>query len=186
MRISEQRSPRKLNRRLLEASAATGIPRIDDYNRARNGVSMFQVFQKDGRRLDAADAFLRPAIKRPNLEVVTGATVLGLELEGDRAVGVRYRGRRGGGTGAGGEVILSAGAIGFTAILILSGIGPRGRRARAGRRRAEPRATGGSVATSRTTATSTMLWEVSEGPDALQAPTSPKHLLEWLLRTTAR
>ena len=52
---------------------------------------MFQVFQKDGRRWSAADAFLRPALKRPNLEVVTGATVLGLELDGDRAAGVRYR-----------------------------------------------------------------------------------------------
>ena len=66
----------------------TGIPRIDDYNGPeQDGVSMFQVFQKNGRRWSAADAFLRPALKRPNLEVVTGATVLGLELDGDRAVG---------------------------------------------------------------------------------------------------
>ena len=97
MRISEQRSPRPLDRRLIEASAAIGIPRIDDYNGPeQDGVSMFQVFQKDGRRWSAADAFLRPALKRPNLEVITGATVLGLELEGDRATGVRYRGKRGG------------------------------------------------------------------------------------------
>ena len=97
MRISEQRSPRPLDRRLLDASAATGIPRIDDYNGPeQDGASMFQVFQKDGRRWSAADAFLRPAAKRPNLEVVTGATVLGLELDGDRATGVRYRRGRSG------------------------------------------------------------------------------------------
>ena len=61
MRISEQRSPRPLDRRLLEASAAIGIPRIDDYNGPeQDGASMFQVFQKDGRRWSAADAFLRP------------------------------------------------------------------------------------------------------------------------------
>ena len=83
MPIADQRSPRPLDRRLLEASAATGIPRIDDYNGPeQDGVSMFQVFQKDGRRWSAADAFLRPAMKRPNLELVTGATVLGLELDG--------------------------------------------------------------------------------------------------------
>ena len=60
---------------------------------------MFQVTQRDGRRFSAADAFLRPALRRPNLDVRTGATVLGVELEGDRAVGVRLRkgrARRGG------------------------------------------------------------------------------------------
>ena len=63
---------------------------------------------------------------RPNLELVTGATVLGLELEGERAVGVRYRARRGGATVARAEreVMLCAGAIGSPQILMLSGIGP--------------------------------------------------------------
>ena len=96
LRVSDQRSPRPLDRRLLEASAAAGIPRIDDYNGPeQDGVSMFQVTQKGGKRWSAADAFLRPALERPNLEVRTGATVLGLELDGKRAVGVRYRGGRG-------------------------------------------------------------------------------------------
>src|SRR3954447_7224103 len=101
MTISEQRSPRPLDGRLIEASQAIGIPRIDDYNGPeQDGVSMFQVFQRNGRRWSSADAFLRPALKRPNLEVVTDATVLGLELDGERAVGVRYRGKRGGETTA--------------------------------------------------------------------------------------
>src|SRR5215208_4299710 len=94
MTISEQRSPRPLDRRLIEASQAIGIPRIDDYNGPeQDGVSMFQVFQQNGRRWSAADAFLRPARDRPNLEVATGRTVLGLEVENGRAVGVRVRER---------------------------------------------------------------------------------------------
>ena len=93
-RSSARRAPS--TRQLIEASAAAGIPRIDDYNGPeQDGVSMFQVTQRDGGRWSAADAFLRPALGRPNLEVVTGATVLGLELEGGRAAGVRYAKGRG-------------------------------------------------------------------------------------------
>ena len=92
MRISEQRSPRPLDRRLLEASAAIGIPRIADYNGPeQDGVSMFQVTQKNGRRWSAADAFLRPAMQADQPRRRHRRQVLGLELEGERAVGVRYR-----------------------------------------------------------------------------------------------
>ena len=87
---------------------------------------MAQVTQRDGRRWSCADAFLRPALKdAPNLELVNRATVLGLELEGERAIGVRYR-RRGRErvVRAEREVILAAGAIGSPQILLLSGIGP--------------------------------------------------------------
>ncbi len=51
--------------------------------------------QQSGRRWSAADGYLRPAMKRPNLDVRTRAQVLGLELRGNRADGVRYRDRRG-------------------------------------------------------------------------------------------
>ena len=86
-----------MNRRLLAASEAAGIPRIADYNGPeQDGVSMFQVTQRNGQRFSAADAYLRPAMTRPNLEVRTNVAVQGVELEGDRAVGVRVaRGRRG-------------------------------------------------------------------------------------------
>src|SRR5215210_7778039 len=115
LQISEQRSPRPLNRRLLAASEATGIPRIDDYNGPeQDGVSMFQVNQRNGRRWSAADGYLRPVMKRPNLEVRTKVTVLGLEIEGDRAVGVRIRDGRGREevVRPEREVLLAAGAIG--------------------------------------------------------------------------
>jgi choline dehydrogenase-like flavoprotein len=85
-----------------------------------------QVTQRNGARWSAASAFLKPALKRDNLEVVTGAQVVRIELEGDRAVGVRYRDKRGNETvaRAGQEVIVSAGAIGSPQLLMLSGIGP--------------------------------------------------------------
>ena len=66
LRVSEQRSPRPLDRRLIAASEAAGIPWIADYNGPeQDGVSMFQVTQSGGRRFSSADAFLRPAWTAP-------------------------------------------------------------------------------------------------------------------------
>ena len=125
--IQNQRSPRHVNKDFLEAAQAAGIPRCADYNSPeQDGCDMFQVFQKNGRRWSAADAYLRPALKRPNLEVITNAMVQGLELDGRRVTGVRYKRRLGGEktVTAGREVILSAGAFGSPQLLMLSGIGP--------------------------------------------------------------
>src|SRR5262249_7440944 len=126
LRVSEQRSPRPLDRRLIAASEAAGIPWIADYNGPeQDGVSMFQVTQSRGARVSSADAFLRPALDRPNLELRAHATVLGVELQGSRAVGVRARtGRRKSEVlRADREVVLTAGAIGSPHLLQLSGIG---------------------------------------------------------------
>ena len=125
--VSEQRSPRPVNQRLLAASESAGIPYVPDYNGPeQDGCSMFQVNQQNGRRWSSADAFLRPALDRQNLEVATGRTVLGVEVEGGRAVGVKVRDRfrREQSLRAGREVILAAGAIGSPQLLMLSGIGP--------------------------------------------------------------
>src|SRR5215211_2402456 len=80
--VSEQRSPRRsVARRLLRACEEAGIPYNPDYNGAdQDGAGMFQVTQVRGRRWSAADAYLRPALGRPNLEVRTGAHVLGVVL----------------------------------------------------------------------------------------------------------
>src|SRR3984885_2572741 len=123
LRVSEQRSPRPIDGALLEACKAAGIPHVADYNGPeQDGASMFQVTQKNGRRWSAADAYLRPALKRPNLEVITGARVLGLERDGARVTGVRYRTGRGGEqvTRPAREVLLSAGSIGSPQVLLLS------------------------------------------------------------------
>ena len=126
LRVSEQRSPRPLDRRLIAASEAAGIPWTPDYNGPeQDGVSMFQVNQWRGRRFSSADAFLRPVAKRPNLEIRTRATVLNVELDGKRAIGARVRSGRSGAEllRAEREVVLSAGAIGSPHLLQLSGIG---------------------------------------------------------------
>lgn len=76
--------------------------------------------QKRGRRCSAADAYLRPARKRPNLTVVTGAQVTRILVEDGRATGVEHGGER---VTARREVVLSAGAVGSPHLLMLSGIG---------------------------------------------------------------
>ena len=109
-----------------EAAVESGIPETDDFNRGDNeGVGRFDVNQKSGVRWSAAKAFLRPAMKRPNVTVVTGALVKKLMLEGRRVAGVEfYRGSEEQFAQARRETILSAGAIGSPQILQLSGIGP--------------------------------------------------------------
>ena len=127
LEVCNVRSPRPLTPRFLEAAAAAGIPRVSDYNGPeQDGAAWVQVTQKNGRRWSAADAYLRPAAKRPNLEVVTGAHVVRVELQGTRAIGVRYRDKKGAEqmAWAAREVVLAAGAYGSPQLLMLSGIGP--------------------------------------------------------------
>src|SRR5436305_12538999 len=127
LNVCDERSPRPLTGRFLAAAEAAGIPRVPDYNGPeQDGASPVQVTQRNGARFSAADAYLRPNMKRPNLEVMTRATVLGVELVGGRATGVRVRGRgrRERVVTADREVILSAGTIGSPQLLMLSGIGP--------------------------------------------------------------
>jgi choline dehydrogenase-like flavoprotein len=182
LRVSEQRSPRPLDRRLLDACAAAGIPVIADYNGPeQDGAAMFQVTQRNGRRWSAADGFLRPALARPNLELLSGVLATGLELDGERAVGVRYRVRRGAErvARADREVILAGGAIGSPQLLLLSGIGPAEHLRELGIAvRHELRGVGRNLQDHPFV---TMLWELSQGP-TLYGADSPKHLAEWLLR----
>src|SRR5919201_543406 len=127
LNVADERSPRKLTGRFLAAAEAAGIPRIDDYNGPeQDGAALVQVTQRNGRRWSSADAYLRPHTGRQNLEVVTRAQVLRVELENGRAVGVRYRDRRGREqlARAEREVVLAAGTIGSPQLLMLSGIGP--------------------------------------------------------------
>lgn len=109
----------------IEAAKQDGLPFNDDYNAGRQeGVGYYQVTQNRGRRWSAYDGYLRPALTRRNLTVVTHAHVLRLELEGRRCTGVTYR--RDGReitVAARIEVILAAGAIQSPQLLELSGIG---------------------------------------------------------------
>ena len=112
----------------IAACGQAGLPFNADFNGAeQEGAGPYQMTIKGRRRNSAARAFLRPAMRRSNLEVVTGAQVTRVILEGQRAVGVEYL--RGGVTQVlrcAGEVILAGGAINSPQLLQLSGIGPGG------------------------------------------------------------
>ena len=107
------------------AAQAAGLAYTPDFNGARQeGVGLYQFTTKGGRRLSAARAFLRPAMKRKNLRVETEAQVTRILFEGARATGVEY-GQRGQTLKASAhEVILAGGAINSPQLLQLSGIGP--------------------------------------------------------------
>jgi choline dehydrogenase len=109
----------------IAAAVAEGFSFNPDYNSGdQDGFGYIQVTQKNGRRWSAADAYLHPARRRPNLEVRTDSKVLRLELEGGRCVGAVYeRGGRQETIRARAEVILAAGAVQSPQLLELSGIG---------------------------------------------------------------
>lgn len=114
----------------IQGANEYGIPTNPDYNAGKQeGISYAQRAILNGRRQSAARTFLKPAKKRPNLEIRTAAHVTNIELEGRRASGVRYlRGGRGGSPvtiKARREVILSGGAYNSPQLLMLSGIGPK-------------------------------------------------------------
>ena len=109
------------------AAAQCGVESVDDFNTGDNqGCGYFQVNQRSGIRWNSAKAFLRPALKRANLTVLTGVQVDRLSVDNGRATAVHsrhaglaqlYTARK--------EILLCAGAIGSPGILQRSGIGPR-------------------------------------------------------------
>ena len=111
---------------IAEAATQMGIPATTDFNTGDNtGVGAFHVNQRRGLRWSAARGFLKPVLKRPNLRLETGVLVEKVLFDGRRAPGVRFsRVALCFEVGATGEVILSAGSIGSTQLLHLSGVGP--------------------------------------------------------------
>ena len=112
----------------IKSAGAAGLAANKDFNGAeQEGVGIYQMTIKGRRRNSAARAFLRPAMKRGNVTVLTDAQVSRVIFEGRRASGVEYRHK---GTlhqiRAGREVILSGGAINSPQLLMLSGIGAAG------------------------------------------------------------
>lgn len=110
-----------------DAAEQCGIPKVEEFNRGDNfGNAYFHMNQKGGVRWSATKAFLRPALSRPNLTVITKAHVRRVVLEGKRATGIdmAVEGRGEGIANASKAVILAAGSIGSPQLLQLSGIGP--------------------------------------------------------------
>jgi choline dehydrogenase len=124
-RVERQRLSWPILDAFRDAAEAMGIPKSDDFNDSDNeGSGYFEVNQRGGLRWNTVKAFLRPAMKRPNLRVLTGAETESVIFEGKRAAGVRFRQNGALMTAvAGREVILSAGAVNSPKILELSGIG---------------------------------------------------------------
>ncbi|MEM9130350.1 MAG: choline dehydrogenase [Pseudomonadota bacterium] len=109
----------------INAGLELGYPRNPDFNgETQDGFGPFQLNIKNGRRWSSADAFLKPALSRRNLNVRTNAQVLGLETEGTKVTGIRIATNLGVETLHAGAVVLAAGSIGTPHIMMLSGIGP--------------------------------------------------------------
>ncbi len=126
MAVSESRSMHPLVDTMLQAARQAGHEANPDFNGVRQeGVGRFQLTQREGLRCSTADAFLRPALGRDNLTVLTRAMALRILFDGSRAVGVEIsrdgqvvevRAER--------EVLLAAGTYQSPTLLMLSGIGP--------------------------------------------------------------
>jgi choline dehydrogenase len=126
LNVADLRTINPLARAFVEAGAEAGLRRNHDFNGPeQEGVGFYQVTQKHGQRHSAADAYLQPALHRPNLTVRTQAHVTRLLLEKSRVVSVAFvhngqleqvRVQR--------EVILCGGAIASPQLLMVSGIGP--------------------------------------------------------------
>jgi choline dehydrogenase len=113
----------------IAGAQSLGMPRNPDYNgRDQSGVGYFQRTIHRGWRMSTARTFLKPARNRPNLDVKTGAQAVAIELDGRRAVGVRYVRERNLGSvatvRARREVIVACGALNTPKLLQLSGLGP--------------------------------------------------------------
>ena len=142
-RVEKQRLRWDVLDAFSHAAQQAGIPATDDFNRGDNeGVGYFDVNQRAGIRWNATKAFLRPAERRPNLQLWTGAHIERVVLApadeqasadadagtrraiGIDAIKVGSSERVGARLNPGGEVILCTGAIGTPQLLQLSGIGP--------------------------------------------------------------
>ena len=124
-KVQKQRLTWPILHAVQEGAREFGILPREDFNDGSNeGSGYFEVNQSGGVRWNTARAFLRPALKRPNLRVVTEATTDRLLLDGKRVSGVRFRHRgRPVEARAVREVLLAAGSINSPKLLELSGIG---------------------------------------------------------------
>jgi choline dehydrogenase len=110
----------------IASALELGFARNDDFNGAsQDGVGYHQTTTRAGRRCSTAVGYLRPAMQRPNLRVVTEALTEKILFDGRRAIGISFR--RGGETWtarAAREIVVCGGAINSPQLLMLSGIGP--------------------------------------------------------------
>jgi choline dehydrogenase-like flavoprotein len=126
LNVEAARDPNPVSQLFVNAAHKIGIRRNDDFNGEQlEGCGIYNLTQKDARRLSSYRAFVAPVLERPNLTVITDCAVQSLILEQRVAKGVRVvsegqptrlTARR--------EVILSAGSLASPSLLLASGIGP--------------------------------------------------------------
>jgi choline dehydrogenase len=173
--------PNPMSRAFLKSVAETGVARGGSLRpESLEGAGLVRVTQRRGLRCSAADNYLKPARRRPNLTVLTQAQATGIVFDGLRATGVSYL------TGDGEkevltdrEVILAAGAIGSPQLLMLSGVGPAEHLRERGAPVVHDLADVGRGLQDHVMAIS--LFDAG-GKDSLYAAESPKQLLRLLLR----
>ena len=183
LNVADERSPRPLTKRFLDAAERVGIPKISDYNGPeQDGAALAQVTQRNGRRWSTADAYLRPGAgppepRDPHRRRTSPASRWTATAPSASCCATR-RGREET-VRAEREVLLSAGAIGSPQILMLSGIGPAD----------HLREVGVDVALDSPSVGANLMdhpyvvcvWE-STVAESLYGADKPKPLLEWLLR----
>lgn len=126
LHVEDRRYTHPLSQAWVEAAVAWGLKQTDDFNGTeQEGAGVYQVTCHKGRRWSTADAYLRPALGRPNLTVRTEALTTRILLDGTRARGVTYLSHGDLHTAhANAEVLLCGGAVNSPQLLMLSGVGP--------------------------------------------------------------
>lgn len=124
--VSQLRAMHPLAYAFMDACKQVGMKDVPDYCAGDiDGTFVNLATQRKGQRCSTAEAFLKPARNRRNLEVITGATVDRILFEGNRAVGVRFmRGGVARDIRVNGEVVLASGTVQTPALLMRSGVGP--------------------------------------------------------------
>lgn len=124
--VSQLRAVHPLAHSFIAACKEIGMKEVEDYCSGDiDGAFINFATQRGGKRSSTAAAFLKPALKRPNLKIITGATVDKILFEGTRARGVRYiKDGVAHEIGVAREAIVSAGTLQTPGILMRSGVGP--------------------------------------------------------------
>jgi choline dehydrogenase-like flavoprotein len=126
LHVEAARDPNPVSRLFVKAAQRVGIRHNDDFNGEHlEGCGLYNLTQKNARRLSSYRTFVAPVLERPNLTIITDCTVQSVMIEQRVAKGVKVvcdgqpmalKARR--------EVILSAGSLGSPSLLLASGIGP--------------------------------------------------------------
>lgn len=124
--VDDLKHTNPLSHAFVDAAQQAGYPRNEDFNGAEQaGFGFYQVTQRNGQRWSTAAGYLKRAKERANFTLMTGAQVLRIRFDHDRAVGLDVRiGKHIERFETSGEILLSGGAINSPQLLMLSGIGP--------------------------------------------------------------